>query len=234
MNVKEIFYSYQAEGKYIGSPTLFIRFSGCNLRCYYCDTKYALKQQNGKYYSVDQLVYKVQKLINTYKPSFVSLTGGEPLLQTELKDFLEKLTTDKKFKIYLETNASLPEAFKKIVKFIDVCALNVKLPKDDKLKLNVLNKTEKVLRLCQKYKKEFIVKIVIGKNLYMVEDINQIKKFLQKNKVKEIILQPETKSYKKGNKNMFINLCNIFSSLSEFIPRIYIIPQLHKFVWQIK
>ena len=43
MNIKEIFFSYQAEGPYIGCPTVFVRFAGCNLSCCYCDTKYAKK-----------------------------------------------------------------------------------------------------------------------------------------------------------------------------------------------
>jgi len=87
MIVKEIFFSYQAEGRYIGSPTVFVRFGGCNLNCYYCDTKKAKKILRKDIKSVDEVVNKINYFIKKYKPEFVSLTGGEPLLQEESEIF---------------------------------------------------------------------------------------------------------------------------------------------------
>ncbi|MCS7152079.1 MAG: 7-carboxy-7-deazaguanine synthase QueE [Endomicrobia bacterium] len=234
INVREIFFSYQAEGKYIGSPTVFIRFSGCNLRCIYCDTKSAIKVRKKDKTTIKEIISKIQKLVDKYRPMFISLTGGEPLLQRELPELLKELTKNKTYKIYLETNASIPERFKSVINLVDVCAVNIKLPKDDRLGKNVIQNSLKVISLCKKYHKDFIVKLVVTGNIYDKQDMDLIKKITKMIKLNEIILQPETYSLKKGNKNVFINICNIFNVLYRFIPRIHIIPQLHKFIWRIK
>ena len=91
--ISEIFTSLEGEGILFGTKTLFVRFAGCHLKCYWCDTAYALSIDGGKRYSLDE----VKKLIlinlaqNTYKINF---TGGEPLLQyyavKELAKFIKK------------------------------------------------------------------------------------------------------------------------------------------------
>ena len=98
----EIFCSLQGESTYAGLPCIFIRLAGCNLRCSYCDTKYA--------YSVkfemnsDEILHKVQQ----YEPvKLVEITGGEPLAQVEVYHLIQKLHSQN-YKILLETNGSLP------------------------------------------------------------------------------------------------------------------------------
>jgi 7-carboxy-7-deazaguanine synthase len=101
MNICEIFYSIQGESTYSGLPCVFIRTSGCNLRCSYCDTKYAY--ENGDDISID----KIQKEVSRYKCQLVELTGGEPLFQHKESMVLIKSLLDKGYKILLETNGSL-------------------------------------------------------------------------------------------------------------------------------
>ncbi len=101
MQVNEIFYSLQGEGKYAGMPMVFIRTVGCNLRCTFCDTKYAYS--HGKKYSIDALLSETKK----YSCDRICVTGGEPLIQ---KDIYETCTRLNKYYslIIIETNGSLP------------------------------------------------------------------------------------------------------------------------------
>ena len=87
MNVNEIFYSLQGEGFLAGRPSVFIRLTGCPLRCRWCDTKYAWQPDAGTYYSIDQIVEQVLE----YETRFVVITGGEPMLNPKLREFVKKL-----------------------------------------------------------------------------------------------------------------------------------------------
>lgn len=73
MKVNEIFYSIQGEGAHAGTPAVFIRFSGCNLKCDFCDTKH----QDGQIYTEEEIIAQVAK----YPANLVVITGGEPTLQ---------------------------------------------------------------------------------------------------------------------------------------------------------
>jgi organic radical activating enzyme len=103
LKIIEIFPSLQGEGLRQGEPTIFIRFSGCNLRCSFCDTKYAW--QGGRDYSADRAVEKIKKIQKRFPAGWVCLTGGEPLLQ-DLR-LLTRLLKKEKFKVQVETNATL-------------------------------------------------------------------------------------------------------------------------------
>ena len=99
MKIAEIFYSLQGEGTDIGLPTIFIRTSGCNLRCEWCDTKYAW--EGGDEYTIREIKSK----ISSYPGKRVCITGGEPLVQDGLLDLVEELV--KSYEISIETNGSL-------------------------------------------------------------------------------------------------------------------------------
>lgn len=100
LNVCEIFYSLQGESSYAGMPCAFIRLSGCNLRCSYCDTVYSFAP--GKDMSVSQIVEAVAK----YPTRLVEITGGEPLYQDDLPELIEALN-EAGWEILVETNGSL-------------------------------------------------------------------------------------------------------------------------------
>ena len=100
MKINEIFYSIQGEGKWTGLPNIFIRTTGCNLRCNYCDTKYAYTQGEEK--TIKEIINEIQK----YPCQYICITGGEPLLQKETKQLIKTLI-DKDYKICLETNGSI-------------------------------------------------------------------------------------------------------------------------------
>ena len=99
MKVCEKFRSLQGEGKRIGAPTFFIRTVGCNLRCSWCDTQYAMSEP-GEDLSVDQIM----DLAKDEKD--VCLTGGEPMLQDDTLELLDRLSKAGKT-VVLETNGSI-------------------------------------------------------------------------------------------------------------------------------
>lgn len=100
LKVNEIFYSVQGEGTSAGLPCVFVRLTGCNLRCTYCDTKYSFYEGTEK--SIEQIIEQVA----AYKCNLVEITGGEPLLQIESLDLMTKLC-ENKFDVLLETGGSL-------------------------------------------------------------------------------------------------------------------------------
>ena len=101
LTIAEIFASIQGEGLDTGLPTVFVRSVGCNLRCAWCDTKYAY--EGGAEWSLDL----VESRVATYKVKRVCLTGGEPLLQKEAPAFVQRLMKAG-YEVSVETNGSLP------------------------------------------------------------------------------------------------------------------------------
>ena len=100
LNITEIFYSLQGEAKDVGIPTVFVRLTGCPLRCNYCDTTYAFKGNNPL--SIGSVLAEVKQ----YNTNYVCVTGGEPLAQKNCLKLLDVLT-DNNYKISLETSGSI-------------------------------------------------------------------------------------------------------------------------------
>lgn len=98
--VKEIFYSLQGETSLTGVPFVFVRLSGCNLRCSYCDTTYSFK--GGKAWSIEQIVTETGR----YATPHVLLTGGEPLLQRQTLLLVQALAQAGK-KVSIETHGEV-------------------------------------------------------------------------------------------------------------------------------
>jgi 7-carboxy-7-deazaguanine synthase len=100
LKINEIFYSLQGESSRIGIPTIFIRLTGCPMRCNYCDTAYAFK--DGKNLSFDEIINEIKQ----YKTKFITVTGGEPLAQKPCKEFLTMLS-ELGYEVSLETGGAL-------------------------------------------------------------------------------------------------------------------------------
>jgi len=87
MRVSEIFYSLQGEGFLAGTPGVFVRLTGCPLRCRWCDTKYAWDQTAGTHYSIEKILRTVQQ----WPCKSVVITGGEPMINSELPQLVQEL-----------------------------------------------------------------------------------------------------------------------------------------------
>jgi 7-carboxy-7-deazaguanine synthase len=98
LKVVEIFESIQGEGKHAGEITTFVRLSGCNLKCSWCDTKYS--RTEGTFVEIEDIAYQIKSLGNKE----VCITGGEPLIQQELYKLLDMLG---EYNISIETNGSI-------------------------------------------------------------------------------------------------------------------------------
>jgi 7-carboxy-7-deazaguanine synthase len=87
VRISEIFYSIQGEGRFLGVPSVFVRVSGCNLRCVWCDTPYTSWKPEGKNWSLSKILSKVAE----YPTRYVVVTGGEPLLAPEIEELTCRL-----------------------------------------------------------------------------------------------------------------------------------------------
>jgi 7-carboxy-7-deazaguanine synthase len=163
MKINEIYYSLQGEGILIGTPTVIVRTTGCNLRCKWCDTKYAY--EDGKFMTVDEIMREIAH----YKTKNVCLTGGEPLLQSNINLLIRRLLR-KGYTVLLETNGSinvrnLPATAKLLISLDIKCPSsamadrmlfsNIKwLDETDQLKFVIADKTdyEYAKNLIAKYK----------------------------------------------------------------------------------
>ena len=100
LRVSEIFLSLQGEANAVGWPTVFVRLTGCPLRCHYCDTSYAFS--GGEWWSLEAIVAEVER----YGVRHVCVTGGEPLAQKPCLDLLSKLA-DAGLEVSLETSGAM-------------------------------------------------------------------------------------------------------------------------------
>ncbi|MEW6534699.1 MAG: radical SAM protein [Candidatus Auribacterota bacterium] len=98
-SVNEVFYSIQGESRFAGYPCVMVRFSGCNLSCSYCDTAYACDEAE------DWDFNRLMESIDQFQCPLVELTGGEPLLQTNIQFLTEQLIL-KGYRVLIETNGS--------------------------------------------------------------------------------------------------------------------------------
>lgn len=222
--ISEIFASIQGEGLFVGERQVFVRFANCNLKCDYCDTN------SGP--AVHQLVSaQVIKRIKNLKSKVihsVSLTGGEPLLYA---DFLQELIPQIKkpgLKIYLETNGTLPEELRKIIRFIDYVAMDIKLPSSgnracwEKHKgfLDILNGSH--IR-----PGDFFVKVVLTDRTREVEIKKTVGIIADVSRHIPLVLQPVTpmrNSKRVLPKNIFAFQEYAWQSLCT----VEVIPQIHK------
>jgi len=184
MRVSEIFYSIEGEGIEIGRPEVFIRLSGCNLRCRWCDTKYALK--GGKEMSIENIIQEVSK----YPCKSVSITGGEPLLQKE--ELLELVKQLKALDYWIQINTNGTIFDKKIFELVDLITMDCKCPSSGmKSDHEVLRRTKELFDSKTQFKfvisneedygyaKKILTSLDISSNVVFQPEWNN-RKFIQK------------------------------------------------------
>lgn len=229
--VSEIFTSIEGEGIFVGKKTLFIRFSGCHLKCRWCDTKYALPLDSGTEYQIDEIEDLIIRELQpfTYKVNF---TGGEPLLQThaviKLADFIKKQTN---LKTYIESSCFDSELFSKVLPYMDICKIEFKTDDskvvENEVYDNLLLNEIKCLELAVESNKTTYIKIVVtnSTNLESFKNlVYNISKKIRPSDIVGFIIQPSH-----GVDQPTINkLLDTYDIVQPLFPEVRIIPQLHK------
>ena len=229
--VSEIFTSIEGEGIFVGKKTMFIRLSGCHLKCRWCDTKYALPLDSGTDYQIDEIKDLIIKELRpfTYKVNF---TGGEPLLQTEavieLADFIKKQTN---LKTYMESSCFDSELFSKVLPYIDICKIEFKTDDsnavEDEEYDNLLLNEIRCLELAVESNKATYIKIVVTNSTNLESFKNLVYKISKRIKPSDIlgfIIQPSF-----GIDQPTVNkLLDTYDIVEPMFPEVRIIPQLHK------
>jgi 7-carboxy-7-deazaguanine synthase len=164
LRITEIFYSLQGESNTVGIPTVFIRLTGCPLRCTYCDTAYAFT--GGEKITLADIV----KQTATYGTKYVTVTGGEPLAQVACIDLIKELL-DAGFIVSLETSGALDvsKVDKRTVKVLDF-----KTPSSGELSKNLYQNIDFLTAKDQ-------IKFVIGND----EDYEWSKKLVEEHKLND-------------------------------------------------
>lgn len=231
VRVSEIFTSFEGEGVFVGKKTLFIRLSGCHLKCRWCDTKYALPLDSGTDYELNEVKDLIVKQLQpfTYKVNF---TGGEPLLQTDavvqLADFIKTHTN---LRTYIESSCFDSELFSKILPYMDICKVEFKTEDskvvDDGDYDDLLRNEFRCLELAVKNNKTTYIKIVVtnSTNLESFKNlVYNISKKIDPSYITSFVIQP---SY--GIDQPTINkLLDTYDIVQPMFPEVRIIPQLHK------
>jgi len=220
VNISEIFFSVQGEGPWIGVPSTFLRLAGCNLKCKWCDTKYAKKGTKMTVEEVQEKIEEVSKGCN-----YLTVTGGEPTLQSEeLVDVL-KWFYAKDRRICVETNCTgFPL---NLLNLVHLWAVSPKLKSSgEKYNAWVMD------RFSSLETKRVIFKFVVGG----AEDYQQFLELLPKFKNREIVLQPDgmvpsLEEYRKRLQFLHNWVLESYDQLQENGVLIRILPQLQRLTW---
>lgn len=229
----EIFSSFQGEGLFVGAKQIFIRFAGCNLKCSFCDTP---KEAVIRGVTVEEVLGKVKKLEKIFGSHHsVSLTGGEPLLHAVFLERLLPRLKEQNFKTYLETNGTLSEELKRIIEYIDIIAMDIKLPSSTVMSPLWKSHIE-FLKIATN--KEIFVKAVVT-NDTLEKDIMKARDIVERfDKHIPFVIQPATPSGQnirqdvlqvgfKVEKSRLSSYCDISK---ERLKDVRVIPQVHKFI----
>ncbi|MEW6102064.1 MAG: 7-carboxy-7-deazaguanine synthase QueE [Candidatus Omnitrophota bacterium] len=216
--ISEIFESVQGEGLYLGEKQVFVRFFGCNLNCSFCDTSqnYFVEYEPGE-------LFEDIALYNGPLHS-VSFTGGEPLLQVDSLEEILKLTSYNGYRNYLETNGTLPGELRRVIKYVDIVAMDLKLPSSTGIG-SFWGIHRKFLKVAQA--KEVFLKAVICHDT-REEDIKEAISLVKDSRRQAVlVLQPnsyEDSPELRSKTELFKGMC-----LKEDIAAC-IIPQMHKLI----
>lgn len=220
MKIAEIFYSIQGEGKLIGVPSVFVRASGCNLRCTWCDTPYASWEPEGREMSVGQIIDEIAK----HPSKHVVLTGGEPMIMPDVEELCQSIK-HRDYHLTIETAATVYKPVE-----ADLASLSPKLSNStpteraggrfaEAHEKNRLN--PEVIQRFIESSRDFQLKFVLS-NEGDLREIDQILSSLQNWKPQDVLLMPEgvTQDELAGRADWIIELCK--QRGFRFCPRLHI------------
>jgi 7-carboxy-7-deazaguanine synthase len=223
--VIEIFASLQGEGIYVGRPHLFVRFWNCNMACRYCDT-----ECRGPYreYHRSDLTEAAREHIQMGGPFHaVSLTGGEPLLWAPfLKGWLPDLKGMNQT-VYLETNGTLPEALETVLPWVDIVAMDLKLPSATADR-SFWPEHERFLRRSIEAGKDLLVKIVVTRDTLSREMDRACRLVRSVDCSIPVILQPVTPWGPVQESPAWERMAEWAQRAGEQLSEVRVLPQVHR------
>lgn len=209
MVVNEIFGSIDGEGLRAGELASFVRLAGCNLRCSYCDTEYALGKNAGIEMTVDDILCELNKL----RIRNVTITGGEPLIHKNIDELIIKLI-ENNYKINIETNGSVD-----IEKYLGKCLITM----DYKSPSSNMEKKMKLENL-EKLRENDVLKFVVNES-----DLEIVEKILRDYNIKSYIyISPIYKKIELPKIVDFMKKCNL-DGIDMSKVRMQV--QMHKIIW---
>jgi organic radical activating enzyme len=249
-NLVEIFSSVQGEGTHVGESTIFVRFGGCDLRCAWCDSphtwrparecRFERRRGTGKFdrvanpVTVDAVIAAVDAL-EPEAHRFVSLTGGEPLLQATSVLTLARALRDRGPRIHLETHGLAVEALEKVIDAVDVVSMDWKLASDVR---RASDSPERVagdfhgahvefLRTARRAS-EVLVKVVVTAATGDEELVEMGRRIAAIDPKTCVILQPVTPLAQEIRCASVERLLGWVAKLSESLSDVRLIPQTHR------
>lgn len=236
VRLSEIFTSIEGEGLLFGTKTLFVRLAGCPLKCYWCDTPYALLSEAGQDCSINEAKTLISESLapNTYKINF---TGGEPLIQYEAVIELAKFAKKELgLRTYLESACYDSVRFSHVLPFIDLCKVEFKM-KDSRvvdprhyetlignelqcLEISTSRSNENRDRLTY-------LKVVVTNSTSLVEFrelVDRIFALKHTNRIAGFIIQPSSSV----DEPTLDRLLQFYDIVYPFYGQVRIVPQLHK------
>jgi 7-carboxy-7-deazaguanine synthase len=223
-NILEMFQSIQGEGKYVGARQVFVRFFECNMHCVWCDTPHSIGDTTRRYkeYTLDELNHAINDLSGGCHS--VSLTGGEPLLQTPFIKSLLPLLKQKSLLSYLETNGIFHEELKTIIDDIDIVAMDIKLPSSTKEK-PFWHEHAEFLKVART--KDAFIKTVVSSDTTKEDVDRAVELVADVDPDILFILQPNTYDMQNG----VVKKCVAFQEdCLKKLKHVRVMPQMHKFM----
>ena len=230
--LSEIFTSIEGEGILFGTKTMFVRLAGCPFKCHWCDTPYALPMDSGIEYSIEEVKEIISKSLqpNTYKINF---TGGEPLVQHDAVIELAKFVRQKGLRAYLESSCYDAARFAKVLPYIDICKVELKLRDskivNEKQYSNLLKNEQECLRRAINNGKTTYIKVVVtnSSNLEEFKDIVvEVFKIAEPSELAGFIIQP---SYRIDEPTLDV-LFGFYDAVYPMYDQVRVVPQLHKII----
>ena len=220
VKIAEFFYSIQGEGKLAGVPSVFVRASGCNLRCTWCDTPYASWEPEGREMSVGQIIDEIAK----HPSKHVVLTGGEPMIMPGVEELCQRIK-QRDYHLTIETAATV---YKPID--ADLASLSPKLSNSTPIEraggrfAETHEKNRLNLPVIQQFiqsSRDFQLKFVVS-NEADLREIDEILAGLHGWKPQDVLLMPEgvTQDELAGREEWLVELCKLRGF--RFCPRLHI------------
>lgn len=229
--VAEIFSSLQGEGPYVGTKQIFIRLAECNLACSYCDESASKAGVRSASYAAAALVKAIKRLDADKGPHWaISLTGGEPLLQADALEGVLVRLKEEGYRIYLETNGTLSESLKRIIRWVDIISMDMKLPSALRGK-EYLRDHQSFLKIAKA--REVFVKVVFYDAASLPEIMECARCIAKVDPKIPLILQPAHGSAAVVSRRIQDASRVIYPKLVRVLHDVRIIGQMHK-AWRIR